>query len=86
MKKIMMKLDRISCRESTLLSTKKLEGKITLIERIQLWYHQKLCKVCKLWEKQIMVIDDLLRSTPVNNKETGLTDEDKESIKSKINP
>ena len=36
-----------NCKEATLLSIKKEEGKIDVIERLKLWYHLLYCDPCR---------------------------------------
>lgn len=45
------------CHEATLLSIKKDEGKITLRERVQLWYHLLACDPCRNFIKQSALIN-----------------------------
>ncbi len=45
-------LGMISCKQASLLSTKKAEGKLTFKERVLLFIHVKMCEVCRLFDKQ----------------------------------
>lgn len=42
----------ISCKEATYLTAKKEEGKLTLMEKIKLKLHFRICAICTLFEKQ----------------------------------
>ncbi len=42
----------ITCRDATFLYTKKKEGKLSLAERLALWFHLLMCKFCALFLKQ----------------------------------
>jgi hypothetical protein len=48
-----------NCKQATLLSLKKEEGKITFWESIKLWYHLLYCKYCKRFTKQSAIINKL---------------------------
>lgn len=52
MKKMMMKYLMISCNKATFLMSKKEEGKLSVIERINLSIHTSMCSLCKRFEKQ----------------------------------
>lgn len=83
---ILRNLDRLSCKKATLLSVKKQEGRISLLERIQLSYHNRLCGVCDIWDKQIAFIDEMLKNN-YNHKSIEkqvLTKAEKENIKSSL--
>jgi len=46
----------ISCKKATYLVSKKEEGKLNLIERIQLRSHMAICSLCRLFEEQSKLI------------------------------
>lgn len=58
---ILLKPLLISCRESTRLSERKLLIGLTLLEKIRLRLHQRLCAVCKNYEDQSRIIDKALQ-------------------------
>lgn len=42
----------ITCKQATDYISKKEEGKITMLQRYQLWRHVAVCSLCKLFYKQ----------------------------------
>ena len=54
---------KLNCKEATMLASKKQEGEITLIERIKLYYHNKMCIICKRFEQQIRIISRRAKET-----------------------
>jgi hypothetical protein len=45
-----------NCKQATLLSIKKEEGKITPVERLKLWYHLLYCDPCRRFIYQWSVL------------------------------
>lgn len=48
----------ISCKEATMLTLKKEEGKLSLIERLKLKLHLGMCKFCTLFSIQSKYLSD----------------------------
>lgn len=48
-----------NCRQATLLSIKRAEGKITFFERVKLRYHLLYCDPCRRFIKQTSKLDHL---------------------------
>ena len=46
----------ISCKDATMLTAKKEEGKISFSERLKLGMHSSMCILCKKFEKQAHTI------------------------------
>ena len=42
----------ISCKEASMLSVKKIEGKVNPKQRLTLWIHHKMCVLCRAFDKQ----------------------------------
>ncbi len=53
-----------SCRQATLLSEKKAEGKISFVEQLQLSIHTLNCSSCRRFIRQYNELRQLLRETP----------------------
>lgn len=77
----------ISCKEATYLTSKKEQGKISIVERMKLSFHAMMCKFCKMFAVQNDVIvhhakrmEDALSSTNT----AILPDNVKEHIKSSM--
>lgn len=50
-----------NCREATFLIEKRLVGTITLREKVQLHIHLYGCSVCKLFNKQSIMINTMIK-------------------------
>jgi hypothetical protein len=59
MKIYLFKKTVLNCKQATLLSLKKEEGKISFGENIKLIYHLLYCKYCKRFIKQSSIINHL---------------------------
>ncbi len=84
MKKIMNFL-MLSCRKATELVEKKLDNKLNIIEKIQLYLHTRMCDACRLYEKQSKFIDEALKkhlngSVQMINEKKTLSNKIKEKI------
>ncbi len=76
---------KMNCRQATLLSEKKKEGKITAMEKFGLWWHTVVvCKFCRLFFKQTDLIGDAIGKTSVAG-DTRLGQEAKERMQAKVN-
>jgi len=51
----------LSCRKATQLIEKKLHTRLSRRERVQLKWHNSICDICPLYEKQVIIIDKVLR-------------------------
>jgi hypothetical protein len=60
---IMNELNKIrhNCRKATFLIEKKLAGKITLRERLELKIHLAGCSVCRLFLQQSVAINKMIK-------------------------
>lgn len=56
MKKFMMGHLMINCRNATMLTAKKEEGKLNFAENIKLTLHISMCSFCRRFEKQSRTI------------------------------
>jgi hypothetical protein len=52
----------LSCRKATELIEKKLHAKLSRRERIQLKWHNSICDICPLYEKQVIFLDKVLKA------------------------
>ena len=46
----------ISCKQATYLMGKAEEGKLSLVEQLQLWIHTSMCSLCALFRRQTRTI------------------------------
>jgi hypothetical protein len=59
MKVYLLKKTVFNCKQATLLSLKKEEGKISILERAKLSYHLLYCSYCRNFVKQSSIINDI---------------------------
>ncbi|MDE3234346.1 MAG: hypothetical protein KGO81_00215 [Bacteroidota bacterium] len=73
----------ITCKQATDYISRKEEGKLSLLKRVQLWQHLAICNICKLFMKQNTVIT---KHVHILDKETNasLTAEEKKAMAQKI--
>ncbi len=86
MKKLMNRMF-LSCQKACLLTEKSLARKLSLVERLQLNIHTRICKKCANYQKQGLIIEALLKTTPFKGKNLSdlkLSKKIKEQIQSKI--
>lgn len=51
----------VSCETATFLIEKKLDSGLTSKQKVQLFVHEMICSVCRKYEKQSRMLDQLLR-------------------------
>lgn len=73
----------ISCKEATHRISKAEEGKLSLLQRFQLWLHLAICVFCKAFYRQNKII---IRNTAHIHEysDVTLTTEEKETIVRKM--
>lgn len=59
MKIYLFKKTVLDCKQATLLSLKKEEGKISIPERVKLFYHLLYCIYCRRFVKQSSIINQM---------------------------
>ena len=75
-----------NCKKATFLIEKKLIGRITLREHIELRIHLFGCGVCRIYQKQTIKINEMVRQLfhgPMN-KDTKLDDDFKKDLQERI--
>lgn len=75
----------INCREATMLSVLREHKGLSLWQKIQLAYHNKMCAVCKTFDVQITAINRLVKKA-FNSDEIvhTLPDEKKEKMQENL--
>ena len=75
-----------NCKKATFLIEKKLIGRITLREQLELRIHLFGCSVCRVYQKQTIKINEMIRQLFNNavNKETKLDDGFKKDLQDRI--
>jgi hypothetical protein len=75
-----------NCKKATFLIEKKLIGRITLREQLELRIHLFGCSVCRVYQNQTIKITEMIRQLFNNavNKETKLDDEFKKDLQDRI--
>lgn len=61
MKIYLFKKTVFNCKQATLLSLKKEEGKISIIERVKLFYDLLYCSYCRRFVKQSSIINHITK-------------------------
>lgn len=75
----------MNCKEATLLIIKKQEGKLSIGDKIKLRFHVMMCKFCKLFEKDVQLIDGHIHECIEEDKlDYHMTDSGKEQIKKEL--
>jgi hypothetical protein len=73
----------ISCKHATELIEKNQEEQLSVREKIQLRFHNFLCKVCAIYEKQSIMLSKLLSQTTMKNI-NDVKENDLKNLKEKI--
>jgi hypothetical protein len=71
----------ISCKEATMLSLQKTEVSLSFSDRIRLFVHLRICKYCRLFDKQSKMIDKLISNWKTDKR---LSDNDKNHLQNII--
>ncbi|WP_290664587.1 hypothetical protein [Ignavibacterium sp.] len=71
----------ISCKEATMLSVQKAEINLSFTDRMRLFIHLLICQYCRLFDKQIKMIDTILSTWNTNKK---LTNDQKTALQAII--
>jgi hypothetical protein len=81
-----LKKIQYNCKKATFLIEKKLIGRITLREQLELRIHLLGCSVCRVYQKQTIKISEMIRQLfhSAINKETKLDDEFKKDLQDRI--
>ena len=81
-----LKKIQYNCKKATFLIEKKLIGRITLREQLELRIHLLGCSVCRVYQKQTGKINEMIRQLFNNtvNKKTKLDDEFKKDLQDRI--
>lgn len=81
-----LKKIQYNCKKATFLIEKKMIGRITLREQLELRIHLFGCSVCRIYQKQTIKITEMIRQLFNNavNKETKLDDEFKKDLQDRI--
>jgi hypothetical protein len=75
----------LSCKKATQLIEKKLHAKLSRRERIQLTWHNSVCDICPLYEKQVILLDKILKAdSPETATEQVFPAEEIKSLQDKI--
>lgn len=54
----------ISCRRAVDYISKREEGRLSAVQRFQLWRHLAVCSLCRLFSRQNAVLTEALRQVP----------------------
>jgi hypothetical protein len=84
---ILFKKIAYNCGEATLLSLKRKEDKISVLEKLKLWYHLKHCGPCQRFMDQWKVLGEIagrMRERKTNEQSFRLSDEQKAILQKRI--
>lgn len=75
-----------SCRESTLLASRALDGRLPVGTRLRLFAHHLSCKACQAYARQLKQIRHLIRNgpDPADSVSVHLTDDQKQAMKNHL--
>lgn len=73
---------QMNCRQATLLVERKLTHGLPFWQQWRLSWHQRLCSVCKTYEQQSMLIDQVMSAS--QESVFKLSDEQKAAILQKL--
>lgn len=75
-----------NCKQATFLIEKRLAGKITFRERMELRIHLIGCSVCKLYDQQTRKIEEMVRQLfhSSMNQNMGLGEDFKKELQERI--
>ncbi len=82
-----MNLMVLSCQKAGQLIEKKQVKNLTILEKLQLNVHLRICERCADYEKQSVLIDAMLKKHPkqaLNGQEIRLSDEIKQRIQKEL--
>ncbi|MBE5318573.1 zf-HC2 domain-containing protein [Pedobacter sp. MR2016-19] len=71
-----------NCKQATFLIEKRIAGKITAAEKLQLHVHLKGCSVCKIYQQQSILINKVF--VGFENSDFKLDETFKKTLKDKI--
>lgn len=78
-------IGNISCKEATYLVSKREEGKLTIRERLKLYFHFRICSFCKLFARQSKYMGQQTAKLEEQMDEVKMEHKDKEQIRKEIN-
>ncbi len=74
----------LACRETARLITASRERRLTLKERIQLYFHLRACALCRRFKKQMDLLEASLKKVVGSDASSGLPPQARERILKKI--
>jgi hypothetical protein len=74
----------INCQEATMLGSKQVETKLTLMENIKLKFHYAICKPCEYFALQVKLINSSLKKMS-SDSTISFSDQKKNEIQNQIN-
>jgi hypothetical protein len=75
-----------NCHKATFLTEKKKLSGINPLQQVELRMHLAGCSICRLYERQSLIIDRLLKQAPSENvlQDTRVNEEFKKALHEKI--
>ena len=76
----------LNCKQASKLTSKQLDGDLTLTEKISLKFHLAMCVVCAEYNKQLKLIKNAVNSTSHDDNENMKLSKDfKDQLRNSIN-
>lgn len=72
------------CEKVTCIIEKKQAGHLSFIDKWRLSVHFSICKICKLYNNKVILMDKVMKKLIKNEKEIDLKEFDIQNFKSKI--
>lgn len=77
-----------SCKRASVLISASLDRRLAVRERIALFVHMALCRMCRAYHKQLLFIQSAARSVGDNDEPSAgerLSDDARERLKQRLN-
>ncbi|ATA88599.1 hypothetical protein [Capnocytophaga stomatis] len=74
----------LPCSEISLLIEKKTAGKISFFEKVRLFSHLRVCRLCEMYHKKVIFLDKSLQNTEIGEKKVAFDDSEIQLFKNKM--
>jgi hypothetical protein len=74
----------LPCSKATFLIEKKNEGCLSKKEKLQLFVHLQICKLCNVYNKKVEILDELLKKIFAKKENIEINNIDIKEFKDKI--
>ncbi|GET46337.1 hypothetical protein [Capnocytophaga felis] len=74
----------LPCSEISLLIEKKTAGKLSFFEKMRLFLHLRLCRLCEMYHKKVTFLDKSLQNTEISEKKVTFDNSEIQLFKDKM--